>query len=391
MNLVASHLLIVLEDEENAFWVLAQLVQIVTPEYYSPSLGGLQADAATLSVVASHFVPIASESFQAAGCPTTLVAARWLMPLFAQSLPPPTLYRLWDLVMLERTSAPLLATALTVMRGAHADALRDFESAMRVLVDGGTSCFDAQPFLEHVLAYTSLLEERFSLRRLFWATLRVDSALATLRDTRLPRLQQCEQKTTRDKSIFDRWQIYRLSAAWASAAEAEAETNACTSCLSQGTATTALLELLPGLRRHEVVLGRLLTAMMMDRAHPPMRGVSLQSWLRGLAALHPRASKQARGEMLWRMCGGGPNGRARKEATQTLMAAIYAGLNQQAAHTVAMSIEDFFHTHSAEVHGLTKKATIRLLSSHPVVWHSVEWTSALCLGIGFPPLEAPPR
>ena len=45
----------------------------------------------------------------AAGVPTALVAARWLLPLCAQSLPPPTLYRLWDLLLLERSSKPLLA------------------------------------------------------------------------------------------------------------------------------------------------------------------------------------------------------------------------------------------------------------------------------------------
>ena len=67
LNDVAAHLLIVLEDEETAFWVLAQLVQVIVPEYYSESLGGLSADAAVLSQLSERFVPVANQRFEDAG------------------------------------------------------------------------------------------------------------------------------------------------------------------------------------------------------------------------------------------------------------------------------------------------------------------------------------
>ena len=52
-----------------------------------------------------------------------------------------------------RNATPLLAAALTVVRGAFKGSLRDFEGAMQVLADGATSQHDAQPFIEHVVAY----------------------------------------------------------------------------------------------------------------------------------------------------------------------------------------------------------------------------------------------
>ena len=50
LNDVAAHLLIVLEDEETAFWVLAQLVQVIVPEYYSESLGYLMKNSDLMSI-----------------------------------------------------------------------------------------------------------------------------------------------------------------------------------------------------------------------------------------------------------------------------------------------------------------------------------------------------
>ena len=58
-----------------------------------------------------------------------------------------------DRLFLVGNATPLLAAALTVVRGAFKGSLRDFEGAMQVLADGATSQHDAQPFIEHVVAY----------------------------------------------------------------------------------------------------------------------------------------------------------------------------------------------------------------------------------------------
>ena len=43
---------------------------------------------------------------------------------------------------------------------------------------------------------------------------------------------------------------------------------------------------------------------------------------------------------------------------------------------------------AAAVHGLDREALGRFLKrKHPRVWHSLEWDSAICLGVGLPALE----
>jgi hypothetical protein len=105
------------------------------------------------------------------------VATKWLLPLFAQTLRPQLLYRLWDQarrnasrsmpssldvmteegwmqqLFLERDGRPLLCTALVVLRGADREALLSFDTAMPVLSDGPLCCYDPQPFMEQTLAY----------------------------------------------------------------------------------------------------------------------------------------------------------------------------------------------------------------------------------------------
>ena len=84
--------------DRTVFWMLAQIAQVVVPEYYAPALEGVQADGEVLQGLAERWVPQRMRSMlEAAGVPMALVASRWLLPLCAQTLPPFTLHRLWDL------------------------------------------------------------------------------------------------------------------------------------------------------------------------------------------------------------------------------------------------------------------------------------------------------
>ena len=84
--------------DRTVFWMLAQIAQVIVPEYYAPALEGVQADGEVLQGLAERWVPQRMRSMlEAAGVPMALVASRWLLPLCAQTLPPFTLHRLWDL------------------------------------------------------------------------------------------------------------------------------------------------------------------------------------------------------------------------------------------------------------------------------------------------------
>jgi hypothetical protein len=271
-----------------------------------------------LSSAAERCVPGAAGAFQDAGVPTVLVAAQWLLPLLAHSLPPPALYRLWDLVFLEGNSTPMLGACLTIMRGAHADALSDFESAMRVQADGASHCFDAQPFIEHVMGYTSLFasnERRLGDSQITlgldpgagrWSSLQTAASFTTMFTTRLPHLSYEANTINGVSNFLDRWQLYRVAKPWADEMEKENPQHGSAASLSQRGVAAAIVTLLPGLARSggcSIVRGRLVSAMTTTHG-----GVPLDRWLGAIAALHPACGlgghSRTRADLLWRMCGG---------------------------------------------------------------------------------------
>ena len=126
MNYVAAHLLCNL-TEEDAFWILASVSQSLVPEYYGPSMEGLQAHAAVLEQVAGSLLPAVLERFEHATVPMGLIAAHWCLPLFSMTLPPTTLYRLWDLLFLEGNQvppSPRSISPLTYMCGVDPTSIR---------------------------------------------------------------------------------------------------------------------------------------------------------------------------------------------------------------------------------------------------------------------------
>lgn len=353
LNMVAAHLLVVmsLEAEEDVFWMLTQIVEVVVPEYYSSELYGMNADAVVLSVLAEHWIGTAHTRLTTAGVPMTLVASRWLLPLCAEILQPCALYRLWDVLFLIRSAAPLHAAALTIMRGAHADSFWDFEGAMHVLTKGASAAYDAQPFLEHVTTYMSLFEER-KMAALHYGCLvngytdtdgipMVISPLETLA-ARLPEFDQAVHAATTSSGYdwdkpeieLDRWQIFRLVTPFAEQLEHEAQCSGNDSISVVG-ACDALGSLLPGLRQHPELLKLFVQRVLVtDTRLPYQHGqdhampgrVTLACWLNTLIALQPQANESpARCSIWWRFCGGGgTGGRIRDGAKGAMMHDVVA-------------------------------------------------------------------
>ena len=354
LNMVAAHLLVVLslEAEEDVFWMLAQIVEVVVPEYYSSELFGMNADAVVLNMLAEHWVYTTQARIAEVGVPITLVASRWLLPLCAEILPPSTLYRLWDLLFLTRSAVPLHAAALTIMRGAHADSFWDFEGAMRVLTHGASAAYDSQPFIEHVTGYMALFPESDLAAQHYSCLVNgyvdddgipmVVSPLDGLA-ARLPGFEEALQTAWLGPGYgwdaparieLDRWQIFRLATPFAeeleheaaaaeeAASSAEDEHGALT--ISVDGAIEALGGLLPGLRQRPELLERFVRRVLVMPPNGPHHHsaaastgaaeerVTLACWLNTLMALQPQASESlARWSVWWRFCGGGRVGGGR--------------------------------------------------------------------------------
>jgi hypothetical protein len=112
------------ELEEDAFWLLWHIAEHVVPLYWAePDLPGLLHHTSVLETQCYRHLPATMEYF--ADVPMALVGVKWLGPLFALTLPAPTLHRLWDQLLLSPEGAQvLLASALAILRGIRSDVLQ---------------------------------------------------------------------------------------------------------------------------------------------------------------------------------------------------------------------------------------------------------------------------
>src|SRR5258707_940237 len=88
MNLVASTLLLVHADEEEAFWVLAALVERILPEgFFSPTLLPSRACPLVLLDYVQEYMPKLAAHLAELGVDLPAICFSWFLSLFTDCLP----------------------------------------------------------------------------------------------------------------------------------------------------------------------------------------------------------------------------------------------------------------------------------------------------------------
>ena len=152
MNLVASTLLLVHADEEEAFWVLAALVERILPEgFFSPTLLPSRACPLVLLDYVQEGMPKLAAHLFELGIDLPAICFSWFLSLFTDCLPVEvrrrfrcitcptlslsdhgvlvflfcfqTLFRVWDVLLLDGLDV-LFRVALGVLRCHEAELLR---------------------------------------------------------------------------------------------------------------------------------------------------------------------------------------------------------------------------------------------------------------------------
>ena len=119
MNFLAAVLLLV-ADEETAFWCLVALVERVLPGHFSSSMAMSLVDQGVLRELLGELDPELMGHLDSLGVAPSLVTTQWLLTCFVgAALPLGTLLRLWDCLLYELSPAFLLraAAALFLLRG----------------------------------------------------------------------------------------------------------------------------------------------------------------------------------------------------------------------------------------------------------------------------------
>ncbi|KAL0568140.1 hypothetical protein V5O48_013847 [Marasmius crinis-equi] len=124
MNLVTSTLLLVHADEEEAFWVLAAIVERLLPEdFFSPSLLPSRACPMVLLDYVREHVPKLYSHLLDLGVDLPAICFSWFLSLFTDCLPVETLFRVWDVFLVDGLDV-LFRVALAILRSNEQELLR---------------------------------------------------------------------------------------------------------------------------------------------------------------------------------------------------------------------------------------------------------------------------
>uniref|UniRef100_A0A8C6QQ96 TBC1 domain family member 2A n=1 Tax=Nannospalax galili TaxID=1026970 RepID=A0A8C6QQ96_NANGA len=124
LNRLAAIALLVLEDEESAFWCLVAIVENILPaEYYSKTLTASQVDQRVLQDLLSEKLPRLMAHLGQHHVDLSLITFNWFLVVFADSLISDILLRVWDAFLYEGTKV-VFRYALAIFKYNEEEILR---------------------------------------------------------------------------------------------------------------------------------------------------------------------------------------------------------------------------------------------------------------------------
>ncbi|KAG7458901.1 hypothetical protein MATL_G00225640 [Megalops atlanticus] len=124
LNRLAAIALLVLQNEEDAFWCLVAVVDTIMPQdYYSKTLTASQADQRVLKDFMAEKLPRLSAHFEELQVDVSLITFNWFLVVFVESLASNILLQVWDAFLYEGTKV-LFRYALALFKYKEEDFLK---------------------------------------------------------------------------------------------------------------------------------------------------------------------------------------------------------------------------------------------------------------------------
>ncbi|KAM6923409.1 TBC1 domain family member 2A [Xenentodon cancila] len=128
LNRLAAIALLVLKNEEDAFWCLVAVVEAIMPQdYYTKNLVASQADQRVLKDFMAEKLPRLSAHFESHNIDVTLISFNWFLVVFVESLPSDIMLPLWDAFLYEGTKV-IFRYALALFKYKEDDFLKIYDS-----------------------------------------------------------------------------------------------------------------------------------------------------------------------------------------------------------------------------------------------------------------------
>ena len=118
MNLIAACLLLIMPTSEDAFWVLATMIEDILPKnYYDQHLLTSRADQSVLREYVAELLPKLSNHLDVLEIELEALTFQWFLSVFTDCLSAEALYRVWDVVLcMHDGSTFLFQVALALLK-----------------------------------------------------------------------------------------------------------------------------------------------------------------------------------------------------------------------------------------------------------------------------------
>jgi len=167
LNYVAALLLLVMKTEEEAFWMLAVLLEdVLVNDCYTDNLSGCHVEQRVFQDLLTKKCPRLSAHLEALGFDVSLVATEWFLCLFSKSLPSETTMRVWDVLFYEGAKS-LFNIALAIFKLKEEELLMTHHvgDAIKIIQNTTHHLFDPDDLLTVAFDKISFMTTNLSKQR----------------------------------------------------------------------------------------------------------------------------------------------------------------------------------------------------------------------------------
>ncbi|KAG5926682.1 hypothetical protein E4U42_003054 [Claviceps africana] len=160
MNLIAANLLLITPSAEDAFWILASIIESILPHgYYDQSLMASRADQQVLRQFVSTVLPKLSAHLDSLSIELEALTFQWFLSVFTDCLSAEALFRVWDVVLCTNDGSTFLfQIALALLKLNERNLLRCDTAA-------GVYTYINHHMTEHAISIDGLVQAGEALRR----------------------------------------------------------------------------------------------------------------------------------------------------------------------------------------------------------------------------------
>ncbi|OAA37620.1 TBC domain protein [Metarhizium rileyi] len=160
MNLIAANLLLIMPSAEDAFWILASIIESILPHgYYDQSLMASRADQQVLRQFVSTVLPKLSAHLDSLSIELEALTFQWFLSVFTDCLCAEALFRVWDVVLCTNDGSTFLfQIALALLK-------LNERNLVQCDTPAGVYTYINHHMTEHAISIDGLIQAGEALRR----------------------------------------------------------------------------------------------------------------------------------------------------------------------------------------------------------------------------------